>query len=60
MSYVNHIVIVVFRIHGRSVDCSFRVADIVGEPGKTCHDFNYGIHLAHAFVDGLLTPDLLY
>jgi len=57
---VNHIVIVVFRIHGTSVDCSFRVADIAGEPGKTCHDFNYGIYLAHAFVDGLLTSDLLY
>jgi len=40
------------------VDCSFKVADIKGEAGKTCHTFNYGIHLAQDFVNGLQTEEL--
>ncbi len=50
--------IVVLRIGGSSVDCSFKVADINGEAGKTCHTFNYGIHLAQDFVNGLQTEEL--
>ena len=51
-------VIVVLRIGGTSVDCSFKVADIKGAPGKTCHTFNYGIHLAQDFVNGCETAEL--
>ena len=50
--------IVVLLIGGTSAHCSFKVTDINGEPGKTCHTFNYGIHLAQDFVNGLQTEEL--
>ncbi len=58
MCYNFLIVIVVLRIGGTSVSCSLKVADIKGEPGKSCHTFNYGIHLAQDFVHGLQTEEL--
>ena len=48
----------VLNIGGTRVDCSFKVADIKGEAGKTCHTFNYGIHLAQDFINGLQTEEL--
>ena len=46
------------RFGDDSVDCTFQVADIIGDPGKTCHTFNYGIHLAEDYAEGLLTADI--
>ncbi len=56
--YTNSFVIVPLSFGGARVDCTFKVSDITGEPGKTCHVFNYGIHLAQDYVDGLQTADL--
>ncbi len=51
-------VIVVLRVGGTSVNCSFKVTEIIGEPGKTCHTFNYDIHLAHDFLNRYETAEL--
>ena len=51
-------VIVALRFGDDSVDCTFQVADIIGDPGKTCHTFNYGIHIAEDYAEGLQTADI--
>ena len=48
----------VLNIGGSRVDCSFKVTDINAEPGKTCHTFNYGIQLAHDFLNRYETAEL--
>ena len=58
MCYTILNVIVVLLVGGTIVNCSFKVTEIIGEPGKTCHTFNYGIHLAQDFVNGLQTEEL--
>lgn len=52
------IILVSWLIGTSSVDCEFKVTDILGEPGKTCHTFNYGVQLAQDLLKGNLTPDL--
>ncbi len=48
----------VLGLGGTRVDCTFKLTDINGEAGKTCHTFNYGIHLAQDFVNELQTEEL--
>jgi len=50
--YLVHFSLVIFGIAGQKYTSEFIKKDIMGEPGKTCHAFNYGIHLAKEFAIG--------
>lgn len=51
-------ILVSLRIGTSKVDCEFKVCDILGEEGNTCHAFNYGVHLAQDYADRNITADL--
>ena len=46
------------RFASTRVAVEFKLSDIIGEPEKTCHAFNYGMYLARDYAVGNLTADI--
>jgi len=49
---------VLLRFASTRVAVEFKLSDIIGEPEKTCHAFNYGMSLARDYAVGNLTADI--